>query len=261
MKWIRNYVTGLLGRIELLEFRIRNIEKCVDVMINSPRYDPKTDWAFNGQELRKQIFRQLMAAFPITAIIETGTFVAETTSYFATQFDGPIYTCELDGRFLSLARARLSGADFLSRISFSQSQSTEFLGHLSQTNLVTGWSFFYLDAHWYNYLPIREEIVLIATSWKHFCIMIDDFKVPHDDGYGFDDYGGNQALRVEKIADILAGQKISIFFPSISSQNETGSKRGCAILVRDSDVWLLEGRANLVRGPIRDSEEISSKLE
>jgi hypothetical protein len=54
--------------------------------------------------------------------------------------------------------------------------------------------FFHLDAHWEGDLPLQEEIEIILGRFPNFLIMIDDFRVPGDSGYGFDDYGRGKML-------------------------------------------------------------------
>ena len=62
--------------------------------------------------------------------------------------------------------------------------------------------------------------------------MVDDFKVPNDTGYGFDSHGRN-TLSLEYIHDELQFYKLHALFPSVSSSNESGWKRGCVIIVNE----------------------------
>jgi hypothetical protein len=45
---------------------------------------------------------------------------------------------------------------------------------------------FYLDAHWEEYLPLRDELQLIYNNFPRAVVLVDDFKVDDDLGYGFD---------------------------------------------------------------------------
>ncbi len=50
---------------------------------------------------------------------------------------------------------------------------------------------FYLDAHWYNYWPLLNEINAISEHFKDNCIIIiDDFLVPGRPELTFDTYKG-----------------------------------------------------------------------
>ena len=65
--------------------------------------------------------------------------------------------------------------------------------------------------------------------------MIDDFQVPHDPGYGFDDYGPMCGrLTIDFIEDLIAEYDLSVCFPAFASVDETGSKRGCVILASEA---------------------------
>ena len=60
--------------------------------------------------------------------------------------------------------------------------------------------------------------------------MIDDFEVPGDPGYGFDDYGPGKRLTAQYLPDEdLAGWRR--FYPSLPSSEETGARRGSCVLV------------------------------
>jgi hypothetical protein len=96
--------------------------------------------------------------------------------------------------------------------------------------------FFYLDAHWYADLPLEGELDIIATDWKHFVIMIDDFEVPGDEGYGYDSYGANQTLTFDRFSVVFRKHQLVPFSPCLSSEEETGIKRGCVVLAREREM-------------------------
>ena len=54
--------------------------------------------------------------------------------------------------------------------------------------------FVYLDAHWAEELPLAEELCIVASAWTRCVVMVDDFQVPGDSGYAYDDYGPGLAL-------------------------------------------------------------------
>lgn len=60
--------------------------------------------------------------------------------------------------------------------------------------------------------------------------MIDDFKVPDDLGYGYDEYRNGKALTIELLRPVLAQHNLSVWFPLVSSREETGGQRGCVVL-------------------------------
>jgi hypothetical protein len=62
--------------------------------------------------------------------------------------------------------------------------------------------------------------------------MIDDFEVPDDRGYRFDRYGEGKSLIRSYIEPFISRDNLSLFYPAAPSADESGAKRGCAILVR-----------------------------
>ena len=77
--------------------------------------------------------------------------------------------------------------------------------------------------------------------------MIDDFRVPGDDGYGYDDYGSGKKIEIDYIKDIITKYKLKIFSPKISSSQETGEKRGCAILLTPDIEYSQLNESDLLR--------------
>jgi hypothetical protein len=101
---------------------------------------------------------------------------------------------------------------------------------LLQTELQDSPVFIYLDAHWYDDLPLRDECEIILSSKVESVIMIDDFEVPGDAGYGCDDYGVGKRLSLEYLRPLDDDYYYSIFFPNCKSAKETGARRGCAVI-------------------------------
>jgi len=185
----------------------------------------------NGQRHRKQIFRDLVSACAFDAIVETGTFKGDSTAYMAQTANLPVYTSEVNSRFSLLARIRLRS---FSTVRFFQGDSREFLQRLPAIlKDRTKRLFFYLDAHWYADLPLEGELGIISKDWQNFVIMIDDFQVPGDAGYGYDSYGENQTLTVDRFSSVFGKHRLVPFFPSLPSGKETGIRRGCVVLARE----------------------------
>ena len=101
--------------------------------------------------------------------------------------------------------------------------------------LGSGRGFFYLDAHWNADLPLREEVSTILEHCPDYVIAIDDFHVPHDEGFGYDDYGPGARLDVSYLEPALAGDS-RVFLPGYSSENETGARRGIAIVCKEGEI-------------------------
>lgn len=198
------------------------------------RKDLRNSWGgpFNGQRFRQRIFFDLLYALPIKTIVETGTFLGSTTSLFgATGL--PVYTCEIHPRYFANSRMRF----FLNRQNIRQykNNSPDFLRQLAADPAIPKTdTLFYLDAHWRENLPLREEIDLISANWKNAVILVDDFCVP-DSHYNFDDYGPDKRLDLEYLGSVLKTHRLSAFFPSVEATLETGAKRGSVVLCCEAE--------------------------
>jgi predicted O-methyltransferase YrrM len=181
---------------------------------------------FNGQHARRDLFLDLIERIKPIAIIETGTFRGITTGFMAERFSGAIYTVESNGRYYHQSKTRLKR---FSHVHVFHEDSRNFLSTLSQRRPLFSPAFFYLDAHWLEDLPIFEEIEIIIHHWTDFVLMIDDFQVPLDSGYGFDDYGWGKRLSLESLA-ALRNRDLTFHFPVIGSSEETGAKRGTIVI-------------------------------
>jgi hypothetical protein len=219
----------VLVRLSDLDTRLSNLEMAVDCLIEHPSWVDSKEIGFNWQRQRKLIFRDLLKTFNFEAIIETGTWIGHTTGYMANATKLPVFTCEMNKRFYSLAKMRLQN---FPNITLEHGDSRYFLKKLANKNLSTKIVFIYLDSHWYDDLPLREEIEIICNGWKNFILMIDDFQVPGDNGYGYDVCGIDKPLSYEFISDIMAKYQLIPFFPAFPSSEENGGKRGCIILTK-----------------------------
>ncbi len=252
---LRDYFRKIQERLESLEAAVARIDNLqttifvlqatIDEVIKYPRYSRGEDIGFNGQVHRKKIFGDLLSVCRFEAVVETGTWTGNTTGYMAETSSLPVFSGELSYRFHSLAAQRL--VDFPG-LTLTHADSRRFLSDLAtDAELTAKFTFFYLDAHWHSDLPLAAEIQLIADHWKSFVIMIDDFQVPGDPGYGYDDYGAGKTLNIEYIAEALRVNNLAAYFPSASSENETGYKRGCIVLTREGPTAAVLDRIDSLR--------------
>jgi len=208
-------------RVGRLEYRLRR-----------PRRDP---WGgpFNGQAFRQRVFGELTARIAFVAIVETGTYRGTTTAYFRRTTDAAIHSYEANPRHYGFAAEQLEA---LPDVHLHRRDSRAGLLELAASNaLRPGCVFFYLDAHGFGELPLADEIAIAFRHWPHAVVLVDDFAVPDDPGYGFDDYGAGKALTLGYLADndILPG---GVWFPRCDSSAETGARRGWVVLARAADV-------------------------
>lgn len=209
--------------------RIWVLEQTVDMLLSSPAFDPDDATGFNGQAGRKRIFESLVRELRFDCFVETGTFVGNTAGWMHHVSKLPVFSSEINPRLHLLARKRLTS---FRGIQLELSNSVDFLAKLAASPLKEKFVFFYLDAHWYKNLPLAAELNIISDGWRRFVIMVDDFEVPRDEGYGFDDYGFGRSLTVGTFRPLFERLSLATYFPTLPFVLETGARSGCVVLVR-----------------------------
>jgi hypothetical protein len=188
---------------------------------------------FNGQAARQTLFRNIIANTRPHAIVETGTFFGTTTE-FMSQTGLPIFTIEADPRHYGIARARLWRMRNIQLIYGDSLTALRMLFDGPLHPLSDRALFFYLDAHGNLDLPLAEEIDIIFRRCSSAVVMIDDFQVPSDPGYGYDNYGPGKALVSGYIRPAMLAHQLGAFYPCAPSAAETGARRGCVVLAKDA---------------------------
>ena len=186
---------------------------------------------FNAQVFRQKIFAEVMQKINFGAIVETGSFRGTTSEYMFKNSGLTVYTVESQPRIYGFTKTRFRKNP---GVKTHLGDSRQFLRDMTRNPSLTGRKiFFYLDAHWNEDLPLREEIDIIYGTWTDAVIMIDDFQVPTDTGYCYDDYGAGKSLTIEYLSP-LRELKMAAYFPSARGADESGAKRGCILLARDT---------------------------
>lgn len=219
-----------------LRARMPSAFAAIDVAI--PRRTPPWGGPMNGQHGRREIVRTLMTLRPPTAVIETGTYLGITTEYLAYLTGADVWTCESQSVYFGAARRRFGDNPLIHPV---LADSPDFLTQLATNTTVPKTDvFFYLDAHWDASLPLRDELRIIGEFWESPWILIDDFQVPGDAGYGYDDYGPGAALVLDYLEP---AEGWTALVPTLPSADETGARRGSVLLVRpgDSDAVVSSG--------------------
>jgi hypothetical protein len=186
---------------------------------------------FNGQRARAAIFLSLIAKIKPRVLIETGTYRGTTTEFMA-RTGLPIFTVESQARNYGFSRARFFRRRQVSvRRGDSRQALREWIdGPLRDLGRDT--VFVYLDAHCDADLPLAEELDLVFNHWPAAVVMIDDFEVPFDTGYGHDRYKTGESLNQHYIGREISKHDLQTFYPSAPAEQETGRRRGCVVLVK-----------------------------
>lgn len=225
--------------LQLLRRRLATIGPKHLGMLDYFRYPNRRDpWGgpFNGQCFRRKLFLSLVRTCRPAAIIETGTYLGVSTEFIAEVYKLPVYSVESSPRNFGFATVRLRKHR---NVRLSLGDSREFLKKFiagDRVRYVGRPVLFYLDAHWGEALPLADELANIFGAISHAITMIDDFEVPYDPGYGYDDYGPGKALTRDYIAPHIAQYRLAEFYPTTPSAAESGSRRGCVVLAHDPGV-------------------------
>jgi hypothetical protein len=224
-------VIALNGKVEQLDamaIKLSVLETQFGSNIQGSAYWLNDAVTLNDQDRRKEVFSEIISALKPDGIIETGTNLGFSTGYFAAKTGLPVFSCEIDPMRFNLSKKLLM--PYFNSIQLYNNNSVNFLKEFPADPKSV--YFFYLDAHWYDFLPLKQEIEIISARWEEFVIMVDDFKVEGDSGYGYDDYGSVGTLTLEYIRNLVKRLSLEVYFPTFPSSQETGFKRGYIILSR-----------------------------
>lgn len=212
-----------------LKRRVGALENVIENLLAEEEYVPDPMRALNGQLGRQQIFETIIGDSRIEAIVETGTYLGDTAGWMHEVSRLPVYTSEINRHFHLLAKRRLAA---YKDIHLVHGDSVDALRTLATSPVSNLRAFFYLDAHWYESLPLLDELKIIVSQWNSFVVMVDDFEVPGDKGYGFDDYGFRRSLSMNCFGKAFRELGLTTYFPVLTSAQETGAPSGYVVLAK-----------------------------
>ncbi|MPY58640.1 hypothetical protein [Streptomyces spongiae] len=181
---------------------------------------------FNGQHARQRMFRSLVGAVRPAALFESGSYRGASTRFLWHVSGKPVYTAEKNPNFARYVAREFRHVPEVKVLNHDSRDALQLLhsgGHIASSEPFLC----YLDAHWNADIPLRDEVAFVLRNWPLSVIVIDDFKVPDDDGYGFDVYGRTE------LSLAYLGQAVGdsdILWPSCPARAETGYRRGCVVL-------------------------------
>ena len=182
----------------------------------------------NGQRNRLRTSILLLEILKPEFVIESGSYLGTTTQYLAGFSSKKTFSIEINKRFATVASSRLKSEIDQERVEIVDGNSAQQMPLiLREINPRTSKIFAYLDAHWLEQIPLFEELQALLDWGGDFIAVIDDFFIPDDLGYGYDQYKNH---RVD-ISHVPSSEKISVWVPRESSETESGARRGTGYVV------------------------------
>jgi predicted O-methyltransferase YrrM len=154
--------------------------------ISTAEYNRRNLSGFEGDRYMKSKFIEIVKRKKIDIIIETGTYKGGTTNQLR-QIVPKVITIEANREYYEEAKQNIEDH---SNVSMLLGDSSVVLADvLSSENITTKKLMFFLDAHWHDACPLKDELQTIANAGLKPIIVIHDWVVPGT-GFGFDSYNG-----------------------------------------------------------------------
>jgi hypothetical protein len=155
------------------------MEKYNDIQLMPHQWE-----AFNGDTFIQENFLTLKYFYDIDTAIELGTCLGSTALWLADNFDH-VFTIEVNPTFAEVAKERLEGK---SNVTLIVGDTTE---ELPKINFFDN-TIIFIDSHWYEVCPMKQELNIIANSGAMPIIAIHDFYVPDEPNLGYDSINGQR---------------------------------------------------------------------
>lgn len=153
------------------------------------------------------------------AFVETGANVGSTLAYTARKYPNiECYSCEPDPVAFQIAQENTSSYP---NAHLYPTDSIVFLKRLVEEHegFLDKRCLFWLDAHGYGFQwPLRDEIAFLTTRFSKGYVLIDDFKVPDLDCFGYERYAG-QSCCFSYIKDAISPNvKYRLYYPNYTER-------------------------------------------
>lgn len=189
---------------------------------------------FHNDPILQLLVKSSIDHFKVSTFFETGTFKADSLLYLIHEFENKLkyVSCEVNDEFFKYAVQRLQ-QDSLAKNMLNHSIAIfnlsspaairKYFKSADPDELTLWW----LDAHWYSYWPLQDELKEILRFASKALIFIDDFRVP---SYNYPvpayaSYGGhdNNMEYIDEILNIQRNpEKFDILFPAYESKSLQG---------------------------------------
>jgi hypothetical protein len=153
--------------------------------------------------------------------VETGANVGTTLAYVARTYPN-VFCLSCEPNKVAYRRAKGNVSKY-SNVAIYNETSQKFLKRLLKDQyILTSDALYWLDAHGYGFKwPLREEIRVLTRYCTKAFFLIDDFRVPGLDCFGYDEYD-NQICSFEYIKDLLNETcEYRLYYPRYTDRTST----------------------------------------
>jgi hypothetical protein len=171
-------------RLQVFRRMLRGRRRCSGVY-------PLHDVGFHGDRHLLDIVDEVLQR--AHAFVETGTHVGSTAMYVARTYPGiMVYSCEPGVQAYMQAEANLRDYENAQVYNMESPRFLQFL-HDRHPMLQASVNLYFLDAHggglqW----PLKKELAFLTENLPAAYLLIDDFKVPGADHFGYERYDGDE---------------------------------------------------------------------
>ncbi len=170
-------------------------------------HDNVTRFAFHGDPQYQGMVDELLGSLQVTDFVETGSFLGRSTAFVAQRWPGvQVHSTEINAGFFQTAQRRLGE---MPNVHLHHCHSVQFITDLIQSGRLGELPVFFLDAHWEEDWPLPRELELIRQGCERAIIIIDDFRVPAQTQFSYDDYGADKVCAFEAAIPHLARSTVT----------------------------------------------------
>jgi hypothetical protein len=197
------------------------------------------DVGFHGDEYLLHLVGHLASKSKV--FVETGSNVGSTLAYVARSYPQlRCLSCEPDQSAFEQASANVGN---YSNVVLFNGTSQKFIEHLSkhEPGIFSEQCFFWLDAHGYGFeWPLKKELEFVTGKFNSGYILIDDFKVPERDHFGYDQYQ-DQVCSYDFVKEALnPGRFYQLYYPTYQDKTSKHHPlRGWGLLVFGHNDFIL----------------------
>ena len=180
------------------------------------------NYALDDVFLKSKI-EEIIKEYGITTIVETGVHYGQSTLEFANMVS-KVYAVDILQESIDIATNYVVNQHSKDNVEFFVGNSPDVLKQIVN-KIDASKTIFFLDAHWWEYWPINDEIRSLEKNKG--IIIVHDFVVPDRPYLGFDTYKG-QPFNYQLIMNALNG-----WCPNHTleyNRNATGSRRGVGFI-------------------------------